>query len=82
MHAIVRSMFMQRFTGTKVRAIIMGDGTKYNIDPPKEDRPYWMVSWHDKTKKTYNAKQFRARFDEAGNDLGRKEAQEFLQERR
>jgi hypothetical protein len=75
-------MFMQRFTGTKVRSIIMRNGTKYNIDPPKDDYPFWMISWHDKAAKTYNAKQFRFRLDEQGSDLGRKEAQEFLQERR
>jgi hypothetical protein len=70
------AMFMQRFTGTKVRTIIMRNGDIYRIESPTEEHLFWTVRGKDK------AIEFPARFDESGNDLGRKEAQEFLQEQR
>lgn len=75
-------MFMQRFTGTKVRVVAAKDGTVYRIDPPTKEHEFWNIRWTDHRLKEEKSEKFTMQFDEHGNDLGRKAAQDFLQARR
>lgn len=62
--------YMQKFQGTKVRAVIAKDGTYYRINPPSPLDPKWTVTWDHKGETEY--RQFDERLD----------AQLFMQERR
>lgn len=61
----------------------MKNGLIYRITPPEDDVHFWIVSWiKPPSTVILGFEKFESRPDENGGDIGRKEAQDFLQEQR